>query len=100
MGGSANESVQVVIRNAEVNINSVKDILREVFENVLSHLNVDVAFHLILTSAVADLNPCRVKRCVRVLITGHKDDVSEPAQPFHFTNLVQAARFHVVIDCV
>ena len=57
MGRSSNEGIQIVVCDAEVDINPIKHILRQVLENVLCHLNVDVAFSLIAIRSVTDLNP-------------------------------------------
>lgn len=56
MGRSPNESIQVVISDAEVDIDPVKDILGQILEDILCHLDVDVAFGLVSIRPVTDLN--------------------------------------------
>lgn len=43
MSGSTNECVQGVITDVEVDVNPVQHILRQVLQDILGHLNVDVA---------------------------------------------------------
>lgn len=96
----ANERIEVVVCDAEVNINSVQHILRQVFKDVLSHFNVDVSFRLVSRRTVTNLNSSRVKWSVGVLVTGNQNYVFKPVKAFHFANLVKTARLHIVVDCI
>lgn len=96
----SNERVQVVVRYAEVHVDSIEYILWEVLEDVLSHLYVNVAFRLVLCSPIANLYSGRVEGGVGVLVAGDQNNVSEPAETLHFADLVEAASLHVVVDCV
>ena len=95
MRRSSNKGIQVIVCNAEVYVDPVEYILWQVLENVLSHLNVDVAFSIIAIRSITDLDPRRVERSVRVLVTRDQTDVLEPIHASHLTNLVEAALFHV-----
>ena len=69
MGRATDESIQVVVCNAEVNIDPVKHILRQILKDVLSHFDVDVTFSLVSIGPLADLDSSRVEGSIRVLVT-------------------------------
>ena len=61
MGSAADQSVKVVVSDAEVNVDAVQHILRQVLQDVLRHADVDVSLSLIAISTVADLDASGVE---------------------------------------
>jgi len=95
MGRSSNKGVQVVICDAKVDVYPVEHILRQIFENILGHLNVNVTLSLISIGTITDLNSCRVEWSIVILITRDKADMLKPVHASHFTYLVKAALLHI-----
>lgn len=97
VGRSPDECIQVVVSDAKVNVDSIEDVLGQIFENVLSHLDVDVSLGLVTTGPVADLDAGGVEGSVRVLVARHEYDVLEPVHPLHLAYFVEAAVLQVCL---
>ena len=57
MRRAPDESIQVVVSDTKVDIYPVEDVLGQILEDILRHLDVDVSFSLIAICSVTDLNP-------------------------------------------
>lgn len=97
MRRSSNKSVKIVISDRKVDIYSIKDVLGQIFDNILGHLNVDVTLAVVVSfGSITNLDSCRLERCVGILIRRHQNYVLKPIQALHFTQLIQTALFEFI----
>ena len=95
MRRSSYECIQVVICDAEIDIDPIEHILRQIFENVLGHLDINVTLSLVSIGTVTNLDSCRIKWSIVILVTRDKADVLKPVHASHFTYLVKTALLHI-----
>ena len=91
---SSNKRVKVIVCDWKVNIDSIEHILRQILDYILRHFNIYVAFAIrISLSSITNLNSCRLKRRIGILIWGYQNYVLKPIESLHFTDLIQTALF-------
>ena len=65
---SSNQGVQVSLTDLEVNVKTVKNIQRNIRQEIVCHLDVGISFELVISCVLTYLDSCTVEWGVLILI--------------------------------
>ena len=87
MRSPADERVYISLRDLKVNIKSVKNLKRDITEQIIDHLYVSIALQDVFGCIWTYLNSSWVEGSILILEWGDEDDVLEPVKAILFREL-------------
>ena len=87
---STNPGIEVLVFDFEVDVEPEQHLGFQVAQNIFGHLSIFLTLVLVFLGAFANLNPCRIERCILILPRANENDVLEPLKTFEFAKFVEA----------